>query len=123
MVIFAHVHVSLTMQTFPGVSFAIHNSRYNNREKNGKAARPKFQVLFPIEYVSDALLYSDMKKLVDSIFPYFDTQALETARFFFGTTTADVAIYPGRMNLTEFLDGDLFDEDLPEGQYDGSAIL
>lgn len=110
------------MQAFPGVSFAIHYSRYNNREKNGKAARPKFHVLFPIEYVSDASLYSDMKKLVNSIFPYFDTQALDAARFFFGTTTADVALYPGRMNLTEFLDEDLFDEDLPDGQYDGAAI-
>ena len=57
-----------------------------------------------------------MKKLVNSIFPYFDTQALDAARFFFGTTTADVTIYPGRMNLTEFLDEDLFDEDLREGQ-------
>lgn len=55
------------MQAFPGVSFAIHYSRYNNREKNGKAARPKFHVLFPIEYVTDASLYSDMKKLVNSI--------------------------------------------------------
>lgn len=110
------------MQAFPGVSFAIHYSRYNNREKNGKAARPKFHVLFPIEYVSDASLYSDMKKLINSIFPYFDTQALDAARFFFGTTTADVALYPGRMNLTEFLDEDLFDEDLPEGQYDGASI-
>lgn len=63
-----------------------------------------------------------MKKLVNSIFPYFDTQALDAARFFFGTTTADVSIYPGRMNLTEFLNEDLFDEDLPDGQYDGSAI-
>lgn len=71
------------MQAFPGVSFTIHYSRYNNREKNGKAARPKFHVLFPIEYVSDSSLYSDMKKLVNSIFPYFDTQALDAARFFF----------------------------------------
>lgn len=63
-----------------------------------------------------------MKKLVNSIFPYFDTQALDAARFFFGTTTADIALYPGRMNLTEFLDEDLFDENLPDGQYDGAAI-
>lgn len=110
------------MQAFPDVSFAIHYSRYNNREKNEKVARPKFHVLFPIEYVSDASLYSDMKKLVNFIFPYFDTQALDAARFFFGTATADVALYPGRMNLTEFLDEDLFDEDLPDGQYNGSAI-
>lgn len=110
------------MQTFPGVTFAVHYSRFNQREKNGKAARPKFHVLFPIDTVTDAALYSDMKKLVNSIFPYFDTQALDAARFFFGTAAAEVALYPGRMNLTEFLEDDLFDEGLPEGQYDSSVI-
>ena len=34
------------MQAFPGVTFAIHYSRFHNHEKNGKAARPKFHVLF-----------------------------------------------------------------------------
>lgn len=29
---------------FPGVTFAVHYSRHHNREKNGKAARPKFHV-------------------------------------------------------------------------------
>lgn len=60
------------LEAFPGVSLAIHYSRFNQREKNGKPARPKFHVLFPIDRVTDASLYSDMKKLVNSIFPYFD---------------------------------------------------
>ena len=110
------------MQAFPGVTFAIHYSRFHNREKNGKTARPKFHVLFPIEYCTDASLYSDMKKLVNSIFPYFDTQALDAARFFFGTAAAEVALYPGRMNLTEFLNEDLFDEYMPQGDFGHSII-
>ena len=104
------------MQAFPGVTFAVHYSRFNNREKNGKPARPKFHVLFPIDHITDAARYSDMKKIVNSIFPYFDTKALDAARFFYGTVSADIALYPGRMNLTEFLDEDVFDEDLPSGQ-------
>ena len=111
------------MEAFPGVTFAIHYSRFNMREKNGKPARPKFHVLFPIDYVTDAALYSDMKKLVNSIFPYFDTKALDAARFFFGTSAADVAIYPGRMTLTEFLEEDAFDDDMPDGQYDGNTVI
>ena len=110
------------MQAFPGVTFAVHYSRFHNREKNGKPARPKFHVLFPIEFCADASLYSDMKKLVNAIFPYFDTQALDAARFFFGTVAADVALYPGRMNLTEFLNEDLFDENLPQGSFDTYVI-
>ena len=111
------------MRAFPGVTFAVHYSRFHNREKNGKAARPKFHVLFPIQYCTDASFYSDMKKMVNSIFPYFDTQALDAARFFFGTAFAQVALYPGMMNLTEFLNEDLFDECLPQGNFDTSVIL
>ena len=110
------------MQAFPGVTFAVHFSRFNNKVKNGKPARPKFHVLFPINYVTDSTLYRNMKKLVNSIFPYFDTKALDVARFFFGTSAADVALYPGRINLTEYLNEDIFDEDMSEGQYDGASI-
>jgi hypothetical protein len=63
--------------------------------------------------VTDATLYSDMKKLVNSIFPYFDTKALDAARFFFGTQEPNVELYPGRMNLTEFLNDDEFDAGCP----------
>jgi putative DNA primase/helicase len=107
---------------FPDVSFAVHYSRYNMREKNGKPARPKFHILFPIEYMTDAAVYSDMKKLVNSIFPYFDTQALDAARFFFGTASADVELFPGSMNLTEFLENDDFDADLPGGHHASLVI-
>jgi putative DNA primase/helicase len=108
---------------FPGVSFAVHYSRFHNREKNGKPARPKFHILFPIDFMTDAAAYSDMKKLVNTIFPYFDTQALDAARFFFGTTTAEVEIHEGSMNLTEFLqDADSFDEDMDGGQYGDRVI-
>lgn len=47
---------------------------------------------------------------------------LDAARFFFGTAAADVALYPGRMNLTEFLNEDLFDEYLPQGNFGTSVI-
>ena len=49
------------LQQFPSVTFAVHFSRFNMREKNGKAARPKFHVLFPIDYVTDPTLYSDIE--------------------------------------------------------------
>lgn len=100
---------------FPGVCFVVHYSRYNMREKNGKSARPKFHILFPITRMTDATAYSDMKKLVNSIFPYFDTKALDAARFFFGTVSPDVEIFPGSMNLTEFLEDDDFDANMAGG--------
>ncbi len=110
------------MQAFPGVTFAVHFSRNNNKKKNGKLARPKFHVLFPIEHVTNVDFYSNMKKLINSTFPYFDTSALDAARFFFGTAAAEVSLYPGRMNLTKYLDEDNFDEDMCDGEYDDSII-
>ena len=108
---------------FPGVSFAVHYGRHHNREKNGKPARPKFHVLFPIDFMTDATAYSNLKKLINAIFPYFDTKALDAARFFFGTNAADVEIREGSMNLTDFLqDVDSFDQDMDSGQY-GSRVI
>lgn len=100
---------------FPDVCFAVHYSRYNMREKNGKSARPKFHILFAITRMTDAAAYGGMKKLVNSIFPYFDIQALDAARFFFGTASTDVEIFPGSINLTEFLEDDDFDANMAGG--------
>ena len=99
---------------FPGVTFAVHYSRNNMKEKNGKVARPKFHVLFPIDRVTDARLYADMKKMVSGIFPFFDTQALDAARFFFGTAEPKSEVHTGTMNLTTFLQGDEFDADMEQ---------
>lgn len=110
-------------QAFPGITFAVHYSRFNMREKNGKPARPKFHVLFPIEHMTDAAAYSDMKKLVNVIFPYFDTKALDAARFFFGTAAADVEIYQGAHTLSEFLSSEDFDADIPERTYGPRQLI
>ena len=107
---------------FPNVAFAVHYSRSHMREKNGKPARPKFHVLFPIDRVTDASCYSDMKKLVNAIFPYFDTKALDAARFFFGTNSPQVEIHEGCMNLTDFLAGDDFDANMAGG-YRASQVI
>jgi hypothetical protein len=79
---------------FPDVCFAVHYSRYNMREKNGKPARPKFHILFPITRMTDAAAYSDMKKLVNSIFTYFDNKALDAARFFFAPPMSRLRSFP-----------------------------
>lgn len=98
------------MQAFPNVSFAIHYSRSNNKAKNGKAARPKFHVLFPIDYETNATKYKEIKQKVNLIFPYFDSNALDAARFFFGTKECNVEIYQGDMNLTQYLNAYDFEE-------------
>ncbi len=73
--------------------------------------------------MTDAAAYSNLKKFINTIFPYFDTQALDAARFFFGTNAADVEIRQGNMNLTDFLqDVDSFDQDMDDGRYGDRVI-
>ena len=107
---------------FPGVAFAVHYSRNHMKAKGGKAARPKFHVFFAIDRVIEPGQYSEMKKLVNTIFPYFDTKALDAARFFFGTKEPEVEIFDGPMTLTTFLADDDFDANMDSGSY-GDIVI
>jgi len=114
------VRVDDVIDAFPNVTFAVHYSRNHLKEKNGKAARPKFHILFPIDPITDPNMYSGLKKKLNSIFPYFDKQALDAARFFFGTSSPKVMIVHGTTNLTEFLEQEEFDAHFNDVIKDGT---
>ncbi|HBA01489.1 MAG TPA: DNA primase [Ruminococcus sp.] len=116
------VYPSDVATAFPSVAFAVHYSRNHMKAKGGKAARPKFHVFFAIDRVIEPGQYSEMKKLVNSIFPYFDTKALDAARFFFGTKEPEVEIFDGPMTLTTFLTDDDFDANMDSGSY-GDIVI
>lgn len=116
------VYPSDVATAFPRVAFAVHYSRNHMKAKGGKAARPKFHVFFAIDRVIEPGQYSEMKKLVNSIFPYFDTKALDAARFFFGTKEPEVEIFDGPMTLTTFLTDDDFDANMDSGSY-GDIVI
>ena len=116
------VYPSDVANAFPGVVFAVHYSRNHMKVKAGKAARPKFHVFFSIDRITDAGQYSELKKLVNTIFPYFDTKALDAARFFFGTQKPEVEIFDGPMTLSTFLADDDFDRDMELGSY-GDVVI
>ena len=91
-------------QTFPDVMFAVHYSRNHMKEKGGRSARPKFHVLFPIRYITDAEQYKAMKARINEIFPYFDTNALDASRFYFGTADPNVEIFEGSITISDYLE-------------------
>lgn len=93
----------LLQEAMPGVAFAVHYSRNHNKEKNGKAARPKFHCFFPIPELTDSSAYSAMKRQVQSIFPFFDPNALDAARFFFGTPKPEVEYFDGDLTIADYL--------------------
>ena len=116
------VYPSDVATAFPSVAFAVHYSRNHMKTKGGKAARPKVHVFFAIDRVTEPGQYSEMKKLVNTIFPYFDTKALDAARFFFGTKEPEVEIFDGPMTLTTFLADDDFDANMDSGSY-GDIVI
>lgn len=110
-------------EAFPDVMFAVHYSRNHMKVKNGRAARPKFHAFFAIDPITDPQEYSDLKKHLYSIFPYFDTKALDAARFYFGTAEPAVDIFKGTLTLTEFLIADEFDRDMPSPSRATSSVI
>jgi len=90
-------------KAFPGVCFAVCYSRNHMKEKNGKAARPKFHCYFPVEQISDSKLYAAMKQQIHSRFPWFDANALDAARFYFGTEQPEVMFFTGDKTVDQVL--------------------
>ena len=93
---------------FPGVSFIAVFSRNHMKEKNGAAARPKFHAYFPVSKFVDVKAYSDFKKKFYQAYPFFDSNALDGARFFFGVENPQVEVYEGDSTILEILEEDDF---------------
>ena len=107
---------------FPDVTIGIHYSRHHMKEKNGKRARPKFHAFFEIDEISDHKAYSAMKKQVAAQFPYVDPNALDAARFFFGTKDPQTDFIIGTKTLNEFYEEEDFDAGMEKGNY-GSHVI
>lgn len=88
---------------FPGVAFGIGYSRNNMKEKDGKVARPKFHVYFPIKPVTDAKQYTEMKQRILARFPWFDSNAMDAARFYFGSQNNSAFTVEGTRTIDTLL--------------------
>ena len=99
----AWITVDSVKKAFPDVAFYVQYSRNHMKVKNGKKARPKFHVLFPIDEIANEKEYSALKEKVYNYFPFIDMNALDSARFFFGTSSPEVEIVDGNITLTEFM--------------------
>lgn len=83
---------------FPGVEFYVVESRSHMKVKDGKAARPKHHYYFPINTVTDIEEYRRLKEWILSIFPYFDRNAKDVARMFYGVENPRGYHYGGETN-------------------------
>ena len=90
---------------FPNVEMLIIFSRNHLKVKEGKAARPKFHVYFPLrhEILSDTD-ESNFKELLLKICPLFDPEAKDAARFIFGVENPTGLKFDGGMKIDEFIE-------------------
>lgn len=95
-------------QEFVSVSYALIPSRNHMKAKNGKDPRPKFHAVFIIDECTDADVYKAIKEKIYEAYPFFDDNALDAARFFFGSQVdeSEIIIHEGFESIEEFLDID-----------------
>jgi P4 family phage/plasmid primase-like protien len=83
------------------VSFVLAPSRNDNLIKQGRSARPRFHVYFPIREITDAAAYASLKRSIHASLPFFDANALDAARFIFGSGKGEIVWNEGWMNIDE----------------------
>lgn len=70
---------------FADVPYVLHYSRHHMKPKGEKSARPRFHIVFLIDPEQDAARYTALKQRLLAAFPFFDANAMDAARFLFGT--------------------------------------
>lgn len=89
---------------FADVPYVLHFSRHHEKPKGGKGPRPRFHIVFRIDPEQDVDRYTALKKRLLAVFPFFDANATDAARFLFGTENPKVIYHPGTISLNAFLD-------------------
>lgn len=84
---------------FPDIAYAIAPSRHNMKPKDGKSARPRHHVYFPHDAITDSGKYKALKEAVIAQFPFFDDNAMDAARFFFGNPTDEILWHEGELTV------------------------
>ncbi len=88
---------------FPDVACAVSTSRNHMKQKGSKSPRPRFHVIFDIESITAPADYTAFVKKVHQMYPFFDGNALDAARFFFGNPETEVEFYKGNTTLSAFI--------------------
>ncbi len=90
-------------ELLPDVAYILVYSRNHMKPKNGKAARPRFHVYFQIHVISDVDAYSALKRKIYDAFPFFDSNALDAARFLYGSPGSEVVWHEGSLTIEDYL--------------------
>ena len=88
------------------VDHVIAPSRHNMLPKDNKAARPRQHIYFPTAVFTDRKKYEELKAAIQRMYPFFDDNAKDAARFFFGSVCSedDLIWNEGWLTIDEAVD-------------------
>ena len=90
-------------EIFIDYDFALVTSRNHMLSKGAMIARPKFHIYFPIKETNNRETYVAMKEELTNRYQFFDDNAKDAARFFFGNPNAKVIWNDSWMTIDEDL--------------------
>lgn len=105
------VTVATIEDLFDDYQFALATSRSHMIVKGTKPARPKYHIYFPIESIDDAKTYVALKEELVNRYGFFDDNAKDAARFFFGNPQAEVVWHDSWLTIYDILSNGSVDEE------------
>ena len=109
-------------ELFPNVEYLLAPSRHHLLDKEGKSARPRYHMCFPVSEITDAGRYANLKKAIQSVYSFFDGNVLDAARFIFGAECDEVIYHDGWVTVDEEVDvSDVEEEDFDSEMSGGKS--
>jgi P4 family phage/plasmid primase-like protien len=88
---------------FPDINYAVIPSRNNMKQKGDKSPRPRHHIVFPITETTSADAVKKLQRDIQKQFPFFDKNAQDAARFYFGCQADNIIWHEGSMNIDDYL--------------------
>lgn len=105
-------------ELFPDVDYCLVPSRHHMLPKGKSPAAPRFHVMFPVEPITDAEAYAKAKEKLYKLYPFFDSNALDAARFLFGCEADEITWHEGWMSIMDEIEDGVLVEDTSEEEFD-----
>ena len=107
---------------FERVPHIISRSRNYMKQKGKYSPRPRYHVAVIGEKETDSEKYAKFNARVLKQFPFFDDQAMDSGRFFFGVKDVVADYYPGTITINELIEELESEEDFDAGMEKDTLI-
>ena len=116
------VYPEMYDKIFPGVAYVVVPSRSNGKVKGTKSARPRHHIYFPHKEIHNDKECANLKRSIYEKAPFLDGNAIDAARFIYGSTPSDILWHEGEKDIIDFITEEAFQffDDESEKIHEGS---